>query len=334
MNGGCAIVAPLNWGLGHAARCIPLIRALEEAGSPVVLASDGSALDLLRAAFPHLPSYELPSYGIRYRSTSMVRNILACTPNFPRVIRAERRAIRKLATRYGASCIFSDNRPGCHHHHLRSIYITHQLNVPTPRPWLSPIATALHRLLMKPFHDIWVPDHASEPSLAGGLSHPQHFDSRIRYIGTLSRFIPPGPADQYSLAWDCAVLISGPEPERARWEKQVLSQLARVKGKHIVVRGKPGQGDTQLRECAPHISLANHLPDAALREVLLTSRTIVSRSGYSSLMDYEQLGISAVLVPTPGQPEQQYLAELMAQRGRHRVLSPDTMDLHALLQGF
>lgn len=331
-SGSKVIVAPLNWGLGHATRCIPLIRSLLDAGADIVLASDGDALDVHRVAFPDLPFFQLPGYEMRYQFRSMALNVMVQSRHLFNTWRAEHRAIRHLTQSFAADWVLSDNRPGCYHPDLHSIYITHQINVTSANPLEALFAGYIHRRLMKPFDEIWVPDYPDFPGLGGRLSHGAFSQLNIRYIGPLSRFTGTSPKQNSSKRSHCVVaVVSGPEPQRSIWEQQLLIQMAGIKGCHLLVRGKP-KGDGCLLSTVPsHIEVSNHLPDAEMQSAMQGAELVVSRSGYSSLMDYEQLGISALLVPTPGQPEQLYLGRKAFEEGRHLVMQQSAMNLgHAL----
>ena len=182
------LVAPLNWGLGHVTRCIPLIQALRDMGVEVFLASDGRALHLLRAEFPLLPTFELPSYRIRYGSGNMVRTIGRQLPRILYAMRAEQWATERLVREYGIQGIISDNRYGCFSRQAHSVIISHQLYLRIPGQMLKWIANRALRLALGKFDTLWVPDVPAPPGLSGELSHGEakvHRD--LRFIGPLSR---------------------------------------------------------------------------------------------------------------------------------------------------
>jgi hypothetical protein len=214
------LVAPLNWGLGHAARCVPVIRALERMGALVHLASDGAALHLLEAEFPHLPAHKLPSYRIRYDTPNMIRNIARQAPRILYAVRAERRATEKLVQKYGIRGIFSDNRYGCFSRDAHSVMLSHQLNLRVPNHLLEWCANRLLRRALTRFDAVWVPDtEAPDSNLSGDLSHPGLGRDTV-YIGPLSRL----HTAQRALEYDAAVVLSGPEPQRTLLEQILLEQ--------------------------------------------------------------------------------------------------------------
>jgi len=322
------LVTPLNWGLGHVARCIPIIRALEEMGVEVMLASDGVALHLLKAECPHLPAFELPSYHIRYESPNMVRNIAWQLPRITYAIRAEQWATERLVQEHGVDGIISDNRYGCFSKRTRCAFITHQLNLQVPNAALEWAANWVLRLALSKFHDIWVPDVAGTPNLSGKLSHgPEPVSSKIQFIGPLTRLEKYESSPEY----DVAVVLSGPEPQRSILEQRLLEQAMTLPRKFIFIRGK-----TQSREqyfVSENVEVVSYLTSKDLNEVLMASKVLVCRSGYSSIMDLTALGKKALLIPTPGQTEQEYLAQYLSEQQLFLSQSQDALDLEAGLNG-
>jgi UDP:flavonoid glycosyltransferase YjiC (YdhE family) len=323
------LIAALNWGLGHATRCIPLIRELEAQGVPLVLASDGEALHLWRAEFPHLDVLVLPSYGIRYRSANMVRNMAAQLPRILWAIRAEHKTIGRWVQEHGIQRIISDNRYGCFHPKVHSVLLTHQLHLRVNTPWIQQVANGLLRLALRPFDEIWVPDIEGAGQLAGDLAHPPVSHPPVRYIGLLSRMNPA--TEPVEEDYDVAIVLSGPEPQRTILEQRLTEQAVALPYKCIVVQGKTQKKHHHYE--TDHVEVVSYLTSEALNEVLLRSRVVVCRSGYSSLMDLAVLGKKALLIPTPGQTEQEYLAEQLAQNPRFRVQRQDQLDLESALEG-
>ncbi len=304
------IVAPLNWGLGHATRMVPIIQALLNRNIHVHLASDGEALTVLKQFFPSLPSTQLPSYNIQYKHKSLLLNSFSLSANMLKAIPKEKKAITILAKAIKADSILSDNRYGCHTPFTQNIFITHQLNILTGNLTEKGINTINHQLL-KPFDAIWVPDYPSSPNLAGKLSHNTSF-KKIKYIGALSRFQPMPTKDK---TIDVLAILSGPEPQRSYFEAIIRQQLAPTPLKTVIVRGKPQDISPPLPDTF------NYAPTSKLSQLIASSKVIISRSGYSSIMDYAALGLFSTMdtqvlfVPTPGQPEQIYLAEKFMKDG-------------------
>ena len=315
------LITPLNWGLGHATRCIPLIRRLEQMGVEPVLASDGDALRLLRTEFPHLPSFDLPSYRIRYRSHNMVLNIGRQLPRILYAIQKEHAVTERLVRTQGIQGIISDNRYGCFSRKINSVILTHQLHVQIPAPGLEWMVNRVLRLALRQFDAVWAPDEEGQPNLSGRLSHGEPVHPHTHYIGILTRMSHYESEPEY----DVAVVLSGPEPQRTYLEQRLMEQAISMPQKFIFIQGK-----TRTREhyyAADNIEVVSFLTARELNDVLLAGDTIVCRSGYSSLMDLAVLGKKAILIPTPGQTEQEYLAERLEQKGFFLRQTQQSIDL-------
>jgi predicted glycosyltransferase len=304
------LITPLHWGLGHVTRCVPLVRALLAQQIPVVLASDGAAYDLLKAEFSDLPIEALPPYHIRYDTHHMIWNMARQLPRILFAIRTEQWATERIVRQHGITHIISDNRYGCFSRHTRNVLLTHQLHLRIPNRVLQWSANRVLHQALRQFDEVWVPDHADEPSLSGALSHPSLAHPPVRYTGPLTRMQPQPDAE---LHYDIAVVLSGPEPQRTHFERLLIEQLIALPFKTIVV-----QGLTQKKRhyfVADHIEVVGYMTSADLNNTMNRSRYLICRSGYSSIMDLAVLGKKALLVPTPGQTEQEYLAQQLSEKG-------------------
>ncbi|MCK6690850.1 MAG: glycosyltransferase [Thermoanaerobaculia bacterium] len=297
------LVAPLNWGLGHVTRCIPMIQELEQLGVEVVLGSDGVALHLLKAEFPHMQVLELPSYRIRYQSNNMVWNIGRQLPRIVWAVRSEQWVTERAVRALGINGILSDNRYGCFSRRANSVMLTHQLHLRVPGPALEWSANRVLRLALSKFDAVWVPDAAGEDCLSGELSHGPAVHPKTHFAGVLSRM----RAYDREYEYDVAVVLSGPEPQRSILEQRLMDQAISLPQKFIFVQGR-----TQAKKhyyAADNVEVVSYLTSRDLNDVLLASKTLVCRSGYSSIMDLVALGKKAILIPTPGQTEQEYLIQ-------------------------
>lgn len=318
---GNILVAPLNWGLGHATRCVPVIDRLLAEGRKVMIASNGRALRFLSARYPDVAAVELPGIDIRYsKSTSQIWAMARQMPHIAAKSAAEHRAIKKLVKQYGISAVISDNRFGLFGCGAHSVYITHQLMIPMPRglKWAEPLAHRLHTCLIRRFDQCWIPDSPTL-KLAGDMAHQYPLPPNARFIGILSRFGSAAPDREQLLRQlhelelpayvDYFVPASGPEPHKSRLIDSVCSRFANTAGRVLILRGEP---DTAIRvEHLGNITMASHLPDPLFHYYLLpeNSGRIICRSGYSTIMDLAATQRKAELIPTPGQPEQEYLAQ-------------------------
>ena len=296
------LVAALNWGLGHAARCIPIIKELQQYGYTPVLASDGMALSLLQNEFPELTTIELPSYDIQYskKGAHLKWKLLRQAPKILKAIKAEQLMTIQLQRDYDFAGIISDNRFGVYSNACPSVFMTHQLQVPSGATtrWTS----NLHAQLYRKFDECWVPDHEFEPNLSGALGHQKTKNIPIRYIGPLSRFRP----EQLPVTNDLLILLSGPEPQRSLLEERLIELFSEKKTRGILVRGliETEQQHYTLNQ----LSVYNYMNTQQLQDCINASNVILARSGYTSIMDLCKLKKKAFFIPTPGQFEQEYLA--------------------------
>ena len=315
------LYAVLDWGLGHATRSIPIIRKLLAGGSEVILASDSLALDFLRGEFPHLPYYSLPSYSVQYNSDRLFVNALK---NFGRVtaaIRREHAALEEILIRERITAIVSDNRYGCYHREIPSAIITHQLKFTTGSALMDRVAQKMVRQWNQPFDRIWIPDDPTR-TLSGHLSESE--DQRVRCIGWQSTLTNSELTEVYQVA----AVISGPEPQRTRLEKEVRQQLRELNMKCALVRGVKGMNEPRQ---SGNIAVYDYLDRSGIDRLIAQTNVIVCRTGYSSLMDLQSIGQKAILVPTPGQPEQVYLGKRLQNHPNYVVQQQGRVDI---MRGF
>ncbi|WP_445956765.1 glycosyltransferase [Yeosuana sp.] len=299
------LVAPLNWGLGHATRCIPIIHALMEHHYEPIIASDGAALDLLKKEFPTLIALELPSYHIQYTKHGFLLKwqFFKNSPKLFKAIKSEKKVVQNIIETYNITGVISDNRFGVFsiNRHIPSVYITHQLNVYSGiTTWLS---TKMHQHIIKKHDECWVPDFENSPNLSGQLGHIQNHNLNLKYLGILSRF----EKSTSSKIFDILVILSGPEPQRTLLEHKILLELKAFKKNIILVQGKVE--NTQIISKNNNLTIYNYMQSEALEKAIQNSHLIISRSGYTTIMDLAKLGGKVFFIPTPGQHEQIYLAK-------------------------
>lgn len=303
------LVAPLNWGLGHATRCIPIINALLKNHFEVIIASDGNALHLLRKEFPSIEAIELPSYAITYpENAKLIKwKLLKDSPKIMQTIKAEKKAVQSIVDLYNIDGIISDNRFGVRSKKVPSVFITHQIQVLSGNTtWLS---TRMHQKIIKKFDVCWVPDNQYKPNLSGQLGHIPNTEINIEYIGPLSRFSKKETKSVYALL----VLLSGPEPQRTLLEENLFIVLKEFKGKVLFVRGLVD--DTQTKIENENLTIHNFMTSESLEQAINESKMVLSRSGYTTIMDLAKLEKKAFFIPTPGQFEQEYLAKRLHDLG-------------------
>lgn len=293
------IIAPLNWGLGHATRCIPIINVLQENNFTPLIASDGAALALLRKEFPKLEYLKLPSYNIRY-GKNLKTSLLKQATKVLSVVKNEQKIIEHYVTNNKDLVgIISDNRLGVRSEKVPSVYVTHQLNVLSG--WTTFFTSKIHQSFIKKFDECWIPDKEGS-ILSGKLSLMEQPSIPTKYTGILSRF----KAENIPLKNDILILLSGPEPNRTSLEHKLFMEFKNYKGKIVLVRGIIE--DKQKFYYQGNIEVHNYLLSRELEKELNQSKLIICRSGYSSIMDLAIVGKKAFFIPTKGQNEQEYLA--------------------------
>lgn len=303
------LVAPLNWGLGHATRCIPIINALLQYGFELVIGSDGFALQLLKKEFPNLEFVELPSYNIIYSKKNYLfkLKLLLDVPKVLKTIHAERQFIETIADTHKIDGIISDNRFGVFSERVPSVFVTHQLRVLSGNTtWLS---TKINLKFIKKFTECWIPDRGGLQNLSGGLGHNIESVISTKYIGVLSRF----KKLNCDILYDVLVLLSGPEPQRSILENILIEEFKRFNGHVIFVKGVIEDEQKVIKN--DNITFYNFMETTMLQKTINESKLVVARSGYTTIMDLTKLGKNAFFIPTPGQFEQEYLAQYLTENG-------------------
>ncbi len=302
------LIAPLNWGLGHATRCIPIINALLFEGFEPVIASDGAALSLLKTEFPTLESYILPSYNIKYSSTAFFfrSKLFLQTPHILKTISSEESLIARLIKEKNIDGIISDNRWGVRNKEVPSVFVTHQVNVLSG--FTTVLTSLLHRKYIRNFDVCWVPDNPGIPNLSGRMGHVRDNNLNLKYIGILSRF----KKQELSVKYDLAVILSGPEPQRSLLEKRLESELLGREIKVLMVRGIVEKD--QVCSEYKNLTVYNFLTSQQLEQAINQSSLVICRPGYTSLMDLAVLQKKVFLIPTPGQFEQEYLYQRLLKK--------------------
>lgn len=312
------LVAPLNWGLGHASRCVPLIERLQREGHEVVLGGDGESLSLLRKHFPTLGVLPLAPLELRYGSGKrQVRAMVRALPKIIRSARLDHRMLENYLLYEQIDEVISDNRFGLWSHKTRCIYMTHQLTVALPRPWqwFEPLVARWHRRIIARYDECWIPDETvmpnGQPGLAGRLSHPAVLPPNAKYIGALSRFA--GKAYQPDNTYRVVAILSGLEPQRTMLEKELCKRYENADESVLIIRGKIQGPPTVVRH--GKLTIVPWLDDDHTAAYLAGAERIICRSGYSSVMDMYALGVMPKVEwhPTPGQPEQEYLAAYLSR---------------------
>lgn len=320
------LVAPLNWGLGHASRCVPLIHRLLDEGHEVVIGGDGMSFTLLRKHFPKLRYVYLAPLDLHYsRSGNQTWAMLKAIPQLLLWRNKDRLMLKAILQEEHFDQVISDNRPGLYNKQVECIYITHQLQIRLTKTWqwAEAMASRIHARMYTRFNKVWVPDYEDiNHSLAGELSHPSNLrlsrkKTEFQYIGPLSRFHSPITHKPSPINYEVVAVLSGLEPQRTLLEQELIERYSGKEERVLIVQGLVNHPNTRIKR--GNLTIVPSMADAELVPALLNARHIIARSGYSTIMDLEALGLLSVgnnkplpvhieLIPTPGQPEQEYLA--------------------------
>ncbi|MBV4356187.1 glycosyltransferase [Pinibacter aurantiacus] len=324
------LIAPLDWGLGHATRCVPIVNSLINADFEVIIAAEGAQKALLQNEFPHIKFTHLPGYRLRYGRTKWgtIFKVFFQVPKILTAIRRENKWIQKFAAENRVDFVISDNRYGFYLTGVPSFFITHQLLIKTPfGKWSERVLQKMNYRFIRKFTACWVPDHEGKINLGGELSHPDLMPSiPVHYLGHLSRM----KREEREIINDLLVIISGPEPQRSLFEKMIVDQLSQTDLSVIVVRGLPNTSSTL--HVSDNIKVYNHLSAVDLNNAISESSAIISRSGYSTVMDLIPLHKKCIFVPTPGQTEQEYLADYLSENSMCINVRQRDFDLIAVLK--
>lgn len=327
------LIVPLDWGLGHVTRCIPIIYELISKNYTVILGAEGPIKDLLQYEFPELVILPVSGYHIKYSrfKSWLLFSIFLQIPKIINRIFFENRWLKKVVDTYKIDAVISDNRPGLYHSAVPCIYITHQLTIKAGNIFTEKLLQKIHYFFINKFSVCWVPDNEKEGVIAGQLSHPVKLPKTpVKYIGPLSRFEKNTEEKKY----DILFLISGPEPQRTLFEKIILNQLKMYAGKAALVRGLPGidKKEGVIYSDEYRADIANHLGAIQLSKAIQQSEMVIGRSGFTTVMDLLKLQQKAILIPTPGQTEQEYLATYLEKQQFFMSISQDKFILNEAIK--
>lgn len=312
------LICPLEWGLGHAARMIPVARTLLQMDHNVLIGSGEEHLSFLRDELPNLKYIDFPGFKPRY--SSIFPQYLALLFKIPVLlyhIILEHQRLKRIIKEYNIDIVISDNRFGLWNNDITTVYITHQLLIPFPEKFrfLESSGRRLHNAIIRKYSFCFIPDLPGEINLTGRLSHGFKIQKNVRYLGILSRFDnidEPASGDHMNFSHN-TVILSGPEPQREIFKQKLTAILKDKEKKTVIFEGKPGIGG----EITPigNLTFISHLPPDRMKAIIKSSDLIISRSGYTTIMELVSMNCSALIIPTPGQTEQEYLAGYLAEKG-------------------
>jgi len=296
---------------------IPLAAELLKLNHHVIIASGEEHLNLIRSELPGCTFMLFPGFNPRYsRYMPQYLSMFLKIPLLAYHVFLEHIRLRKIIKKYSVDIVISDNRFGLWNRGIKSVYVTHMLLIPFPGrlKFMEPAGIFLHSLIIRKYNLCFIPDLPGERNISGRLSHGIRIPGNVRYIGILSRFMLNNQAvclpeeKKYN-----TVILSGPEPQKEILKQKLIRLFSDKEPPTIMLEGKPGKEVIKRR--SGNITIYNHLASDQLRNVITGSELVVSRSGYTTIMDLVALNCSALLIPTPGQTEQEYLAEYLTEQG-------------------
>ena len=317
------LVAPLGWGLGHASRCVPIAKTLEKEGFEVVFAASNRPLELLIQEFPKNDFIKLEGYNVKYpKNGQMAISMLSQSYKIWRGIKREHTILQQIIDDYNIDGVISDNRYGLFSKKVPCIFVTHQLQIQAPI--FSEILQNINFKYIQKFDECWIPD-SDNHQLSGRLSIANNSPFKCQYIGALSRFERLEKTEHL----DVLAIVSGPEPQRSIFEELLKKQLIASKLKALLVLGKT---EENKEEKIRNLKIVSHLNAKSLNQQMVNANVIISRSGYSTVMDIAKLHKKAIFIPTPGQTEQLYLAKYFYDKNMAFAIHQKELDIHNALQ--
>ncbi len=320
------IYAVCSWGLGHATRSLPLIRKLVKEGNELSIISHGRSLKLLKDEIGETQKYiEIEDYPMLLSENSrqfMAKSIVYWPSFVSKMINGQKK-IQKILEKEKYDRIISDGRYDIYSRKTPSFFISHQMRIMNPlRIKMFESGSEIFNLFFfKRFCGVIVPDFCKN-NLSGDLSHNLNRidEKKIHYVGVLSDFKKINKSKNI----DYLISISGPEPQRTILEEKLITQISDLKGKIVVTLGKTEKLDKFKKD---GIETYSFLPGDKREEFLNSTKLVVARSGYSTILDLAVIGAKALLIPTPGQVEQEYLAEYHDKKGNFYNVNQNKIDL-------
>ena len=311
------LICPLEWGLGHAGRMIPVAAELLATGNNVFIGSGKEHTDLFKNELNGLSYIHFPGFRIKYsRWLPQYVKIILSAPSFLYHILKEHRQLKSIIKEYSIDIVISDSRLGLWNNDITTAFVTHMVSVPYPRSlrFLEKAGLPIMRKIFSRFDLCYIPDLPGETNLSGKLSHGMDYPSNTRFVGLLSRFgRVPAETTLIQGKYYCTVILSGPEPQKSMLREKAIRIVERSGKLSVILEARPGEKRESVTRGS--VIFISHLPAAEMKTTILESEHIITRSGYTTLMELVTIGRSALIIPTPGQAEQEYLADLMAERG-------------------
>jgi len=323
------LICPLEWGLGHAGRMIPLAAKLMERQNNVFIGAGKEIRAFFRNELQGLTYIDFPGFRTGYsRHLPQYVAVLLKTPILFYHIIAEHIRLKSIIQKNKIDIVISDNRIGLWNSSIKSVYVTHQPVIPLPKKlkYLEWIGIFFHRYFIRKYSFCFIPDMPGEINFSGRLTHNVRLPDNARFIGILSRFTSglSSPPEKMAGCPHNTLILSGPEPQRGILREKLVRVLEHDELPTVILEGRPGDSTESVR--SGNIISYNHLPADEMQNIIRGSEHILTRSGYSTVMELISLNCTALLIPTPGQTEQEYLAEYLSGKGWFTALQQKYID--------
>lgn len=340
---GHALISPLNWGLGHSTRDIPIIKELLRNGHEVTVATSGNALALLKREVPECNFILYKDYPTPYSSTRFfLPKFVASIPILLKAMLNERKRLSQILAENKYDVIISDNRMGVYSDKVPSYFITHQLRFSLP-DYLKPFEIGtlyVNAFFHTKFTGVIVPD--IKPNGMGGNLSGKLANSNIKITNIKTYYagiLTSAEMKKVDQDLDFLIIVSGPEPQRTKLEEIVLSQVRKLPGEKVVLLGSPQR--EQHQKLDEHTVVHSYVSNEEKAELMNRAKFLISRSGYTTMMELAELDKKhGLFTPTPGQTEQEYLSKYYARQGwflscsQYKLRFPDNVEEAMKFSGF
>ena len=301
------LISPLDWGLGHASRIIPIINILQKKQNEIIIAANGNTKNFLQTYFPDLKFIDIPDYKITYSQKKIILKLILQIPKIIITIHREHKALKKIIKIEKINYVISDNRYGLWNKKIKSIFITHQINIKLPKSLkiFEKLLYKINKKLIEQFDYCLIPDEPNS-AFTGELTNKHVLPDNARFIGLLSRFLDTkNTQPTKNKKYDIFVILSGAEPQKTEFLNLIINKFINTDFKVLIISGTINKKQRKIN----NISIMHHLNDTEFVNAVKNTPYIISRAGYTTIMDLTVLQKSAILIPTPGQTEQEYLAQ-------------------------
>lgn len=325
------LICPLDWGLGHATRIVPIIELFQKKGANIIIAADNTPLDFLKQRFPACIFITLKGFEAKYpKGDNMAFKIALQFPKMIRAAKSAKQHLNEIIKEHKIDIVISDNRYELSSKKVYSIFMSHQLNIQATglQKLFKPLINIIVNRYINKYDELWIPDFEGNKNLSGKLSHniKPPLDNH-HFIGILSRF-SNFEVDEKTPKYEIMAIVSGPEPQRSILENKLENELLKSGLKSILLCAKP---NINTREEIDNLTKVSHMDDKEFAHTIMESKLIISRPGYSTIMDLVHFGKNAIFIPTPGQTEQEYLADMLKQKKHYFSQKQSDFDLTSAL---